>query len=82
MVTFMALTYGVELATVITIGVALDNLIIFADSVPFDVQAKLPNPSVSRIYPMAPPPIFTFDTLPKLINPPGLTFDVPPLLTT
>ena len=47
------------------IGVAFDNAMIGVYNVPLGVQDKLPIPSVSKTYPMAPPSILIFATLPN-----------------
>ena len=47
------------------IGVAFDNAMIGVYNVPFGVQERFPVPSVSNTYPIAPPLIFKYSTLPK-----------------
>ena len=51
---------------VVTIpGLAFVTALMYAVIVDFGVQAKLPTPSVSNTYPIAPPPILRVATSPK-----------------
>ena len=65
-------TKKLSCVVVTTAGLAFVMFSMYAVIVDFGVQARLPVPSVSNTYPIAPPSIFTLETSPKVINPPTL----------
>ena len=59
--------YATLVVKSLSVGIPnITELPIIPDMLPPPIQDKLPDPSVPNIYPEVPPPICTFETLPKL----------------